>query len=606
MAIQLSRFRCMNGEDLYNAFLAGTSRVSEKEQLLNRINVFPVPDGDTGTNMVHTLKFILENTTPVRSIKDMASSIAHSALEGARGNSGIIFAQFLHGFAEKIRNEETVEVKKFIPMVREGVDFAFRAIEKPVEGTIISVIRKWYENLNSLKEKVDDYLRLFRSSMKSAQNALDKTPQELEVLKKNNVVDAGAQGFVFFLEGILEFLKKGMIKKSATIQENKPEHVLQKIEPPLGDNDHLQPGFRYCVETLIDGENLVKDKLREKLKSLGDSLVIAGGQDRLRVHLHTDQPAEFFYYLQGHGTLHAPKVDDMIRQQVVRSHRKWPIALVTDSVCDLPQQLLDTYQVQVVPLRIHFGATTFFDKVTLQPSRFYELLESRSEYPTTSHPGFKDFENLFTLLSTYYDSIIALHMSKQLSGTWNAARGAAEQVMEKMGRKISVIDSAQLSGSLGLMVLRAAEAIAAGLQHDEIVTKIDQWKEKAQILVSVKDLKYMIRGGRVSPMKGKVANILNLKPIISLDAKGKSVLFDKAFSQKGNMKKVLQHIGKRLKKNNIWKYSLLHAHDEDESQWYLSQLTTLLQRPPDFVIDISPVVGLSAGHGAAAVALMYE
>jgi DegV family protein with EDD domain len=197
-------------------------------------------------------------------------------------------------------------------------------------------------------------------------------------------------------------------------------------------------------------------------------------------------------------------------------------------------------------------------------------------------------------------------MSKELSGTWNASRHVAEKLGERTGKKITVIDSAQLSGSLGLMVLRAAEAIAAGLPHDEIVSLIKQWQEKACILVSVKDLKYMIRGGRVSPMKGRIANLLNLTPIISLNREGKSVLYDKAFSQKGNMKKVMKIIAKKLRQNRLWKYSLLHAHDPGRAEWYAGQLTPLLGKEPDFVIDISPVVGLSAGHGALAVALMLE
>lgn len=599
MVESLSRFRIMNGMQLYDAFLAGTARVLEKEQLLNRINVFPVPDGDTGTNLAFTLQHILEDTTPEKSFYNTVTSISKSAIAGARGNSGIIFAQFLYGFAHKITNEQFITVKKFVRMVKQGIEFATQAIEKPVEGTIITVIREWGDYLETLKEKIDDFFRLLAKSLEIARKSLEQTPQKLTVLKKNNVVDAGAQGFVFFLEGILDFLKEGKIKKTL-------KSITKRVEKFADDRDREPSVYRYCVETIIEGERLDGQGLRRKLKPLGDSLVIAGGGNQLRIHLHTNQPGEFFFFLQEKGTLKDQKVDDMIRQQTIRTQRKWPIALVTDSVCDLPEDILDFYQVHVVPIRIHFGQNSFFDKVTLKPDRFYQLLRDRDEHPTTSHPGFKDFESLYAYLLPHYDSIIALHMSKQLSGTWNASRHVAEKLSERTGKKISVINSAQLSGSLGLMVLRAAEAIEKGLSHDQIVSLIGQWQKKAQILVSVKNLKYMVRGGRVSPMKGRIANLLNLTPIISLDKEGKSILYDKAFSQKGNTKKVMKIIRKKLSENRVWKYSLLHAHDPRAAHRYAQQLSGLLNKEPDFIIDISPAVGLSAGHGAVAVALMVE
>lgn len=598
MAERLSSFRIMNGVHLYDAFLAGTARVLEKEQLLNRINVFPVPDGDTGTNLAFTLQHILEGTVPEESFKSTVSSISQSAIEGARGNSGIIFAQFLYGFANKLKNEQFINVKKFAGMVKQGFEYAARSIEKPVEGTIITVIREWSNHLDSLKEKIDDFIQLLTDSLRTARKSLEQTPQKLAVLKKNNVVDAGAQGFVFFLEGILDFFKEGKIKKTVKIPAKKIEKIDEEVFEPSR--------YRYCVESIVEGKEQDPQTLRSELSPLGDSLVIAGGGNQLRVHLHTNQPSDFFFYLQEKGTLRDQKVDDMIRQQTIRSNRKWPVALLTDSVCDLPEHILDHFQVHVVPIRLHFGQNTFFDKITLKPDRFYQLLQDREEHPTTSHPGFKDFESLYASLLPHYDSIIALHMSKELSGTWNASRHVAEKLSERTGKKISVIDSAQLSGSLGLMVLRAAEAIAAGLPHDEIVTLIKEWQEKACILVSVKNLEYMIRGGRVSPMKGRIANFLNLTPIISLNKEGKSVLYDKAFSHKGNMKKVMKIIAKKLRENRLWKYSLLHAHDPRGAGWYGGQLTPLLGREPDFVIDISPAIGLSAGHGAVAVALMFE
>lgn len=600
MKINLSRFRYMNGLHLYEAFKAGASRILEREQHLNRINVFPVPDGDTGSNLAYTLRHILQETRPEKSFKNMVQSLSRSALVAARGNSGIIFAQFLYGFSHKIKNEHAIDVRQFSHLVQEGCVYASKAMEKPVEGTIITVIREWGNSLDALKEKTDDYLRLLANALKTAQKTLQKTPEKLAILKKNHVVDAGAQGFVYFLEGIMDFLRRGKIKKLPKSQSP----VMEQVVEAVADEDASH--FRYCVETVVQGDDLRDEIMREKLRHLGDSLVIAGGEGQFRIHIHTDQPADFFYRLQALGRLKNQKIDDMVRQQQVRSHRKWPIALVTDSLCDLPEEIMEKYQVQMIPARIHFGEDTFFDKVTIKPDHFYQLLSEREDRPTTSYPTFNEFESLYSFLLTHYDSIIAVHMSAQLSGTWNASHQVAARLSRETGKKISVFDSHHLSGTLGLLVWRAAMAIEQGRSHDEILQLLREWQQKTRILVSAKTLKNFVRSGRISRMKGFIANLLNLKPIISLDENGKTVLFDKAFSQRGNIKKVLKTIDRSMRENKVWKYSLLHAHDPQGIEWYARQIKRVLGKEPEFILDISPAIGLHAGLGAAAIALMFE
>jgi fatty acid kinase/fatty acid kinase fatty acid binding subunit len=179
-------------------------------------------------------------------------------------------------------------------------------------------------------------------------------------------------------------------------------------------------------------------------------------------------------------------------------------------------------------------------------------------------------------------------------------------VHQETGKTISVLDSRNLSGSLGLLVYKVASAIADGLEHEEILNQMDHWVSRTSILVSIKNLNSMVRGGRVSPMKGVVANLLNLKPIISVDNDGKSCMYREAFSQAGNIRKVLGIIAKKLKTMKVWKYSVLHAHDLQGAHVYASRLEALMGKPPDFIIDISPVVGLNAGHGALAVAIMFD
>jgi DegV family protein with EDD domain len=296
----------------------------------------------------------------------------------------------------------------------------------------------------------------------------------------------------------------------------------------------------------------------------------------------------------------------MIGQYRIVHQRKWKIALVTDSSCDLPQDILDRYQVQVIPLNLHFGRSNYLDKVTITPSQFYHMLDGAPQFPTTSQPNIAAFKNLYAYLACYYDSIIAVHLSRNLSGTWQNSKKAAEEISKGTGKKISVIDSRHLSGSLGLLVYKTAQSIEEGMNHDEIEGRMEDWISRVTILVSVKSLKSMVRGGRVSPMKGILAKALNLKPVVAMDSDGKSFLFKKAFSQKGNIKKVLGVIAGKIKNRGAWKYCILHAHDEAGASAYAGKMEVLLGKAPDFIIDISPVVGLNAGCGALATAIMFE
>lgn len=592
--------REMDGKSFYRAILAGTSRILENQQFMNKINVFPVPDGDTGTNLAATMRYIVERTVPHHSLKLTVDRVAAAALDGARGNSGIIFAQFLYGLSKKLPDTSKVNVKEFSKMVNTAMEYAVKAIEKPVEGTIITVIRDWAESVDHVKEKIDDFILLMRETVATARESLKDTPKKLEALKKHKVVDAGAQGFVYFLEGVMEFMSKRDFKRILRLNS-------KTIEPVKDDaNDEEEIEFRYCTEAVIEGTNLDPSAIKEIAKPLGNSLVVAGADEKLRIHVHTNQPADLFYKLKDIGDITYQKADDMLRQYEAKNQRKYNIALVTDSSCDLPKEELDKYQVNLIPIHLHMGQNHYLDKVTIMPDQFYQLLPQAEQFPTTSQPAFNDCLNLYSFLATYYDSIISVHLSKHLSGTWNTSRRAAEKVSAETGKKITVVNSRQLSGALGLMVLAAARDIDSGLDHDSIVKRVEEMIPKASTLVSVRTFDNLVKGGRVSPMKGWLANALNLKPIVAIDEEGKSTLYEKAFSQKGNVKKVLRIIAKRIQGKKVWKYTILHAHDPQAAEWMAGKVEEVIGKPPDYIVDISPVVGLNAGPGAVAISFLTE
>lgn len=595
-----SKLTYLNGKGLYYSFLAGARNILDGQGELNKINVFPVPDADTGSNMASTLRTIIESISPASSYKQTADAIAAAALVGARGNSGVIFAQFLYGMSNETRDVEEISLQAFAESVKRSVQYMYEAVANPVEGTMLSVIRDWADYIYNNHSYFDDFKKLIASSMDVARESLVSTALRMRQLTHVNVVDAGAKGFVMFLEGILEFIKTGNFRSLRSLLE------IDSVVLPASSDDHGSLTYRYCTEALIKGESLDKNKLREIVRGFGDSMVIAGSSKTLRLHIHTDDPQKLFEELRSFGTLTFQKADDMQKQYEIAHHRKWNIALVTDSSCDLPQDLIDYYQIHLVPINLFFGENHYLDKVTIHPEQFYRMLHLEENFPKSAQPNDKTFENLYSHLASHYDSIIAVHLVGKLSGTLRSSQMAAERISKETGKKISVFDSRNVSGGLGLIVLKIARSIEEGKEHDEIAAQIPQWVDKTQLLVSVKTLKYLVRGGRVSKMKGFLANLLHMHPIISFDKEGKTYMLGKTFTMKSNMQRVIQMAGDEFSRKELDEYMVLHAHCEKEARWMADQMIEVTGRDPLAVLDISPVIGVHAGPGSLAVAFMVK
>jgi DegV family protein with EDD domain len=590
----------MDGRRLYYTFIAGARKVIEHQVELNKINVFPVNDGDTGTNLASTIRAVVDTLHPHRSYKITADRIAETTLVNARGNSGIIFAQFLYGLSTETENFKTITISQFAESLKNSVRYIYEAVANPVEGTMLSVIRDWALYIYENRHRITDFNEMFLSSMGVLNKSLMETKTKLAVLTKANVVDAGARGFVFFVEGITEFITNRNLKE--LIQVKAETSVFEKIEEIIPENVE----FRFCTEALIKNCTTQLKSLRETLDSFGNSIVVAGSDRMRRIHIHTNTPAELFNNLRKTGTLAFQKADDMIRQSDVVYNRKWKIALVTDSTCDLSQDLIDRYQINMLPVNINFGENHYLDKITIQPEQFYILLEENSHYPKSAQVNEKAFTNLYSHLASHYDSIISIHVSDKLSGTFNSSQKAAQAISKEFNKPVSVLNSKTLSGALGLVVLRIAEAIEAGHEHEKIVAMADKWIAGAKVYVSVKDIKYLIRGGRLSATKGLIARILNINPIVTIDAEGKATVFDKAFNQKANMEKVMGHVRNMNRGKTVWNYIVLHANNDEAARWYTEKMETLTSKKPVSVVNISPVIGANVGIGAAAIAFLTD
>lgn len=588
----------IDGKQLYQSFLSGAHRIFENQRLINKINVFPVADADTGTNLASTMRSIIDISIPNINLKLSAVSIADAALTGARGNSGIIFAQFLYGFSNELKAKETITVEDFAESMKQAVKYAYEAIANPVEGTIISVIKDWADHLYHLKDYIDDFIRLLIDALIKASESLKGTAKQMKALTKKNVVDAGAMGFVVFLEGMLEFFKTGNAISTEVLEHD------AVIEEDIISHDEIT--FRYCTEALITGEKLDKERIRETIRGYGDSMVVAGSDAKMRIHIHTDTPWSLFVQLGELGTIAAQKVDDMVMQNEIATNAKYRVALLTDSTCDLPNDILEKYQIQMIPLNLHFGNSTYLDRVTMQPAQFYKLLDSSPDYPSTSQPTNKEFYNKYNYLSTHYDSIIGVHLSNKMSGTWQNSLNAATKVIGETGKPIDVINSNNVCNPVGLAVLRAARALEDGMSHNEIVEKLTKWTQNTRVLVSASTMKYMVKSGRVSATKGLIGKLLNIKPVVTVNSEGKTESFGKPFTLKQSRNLILKDLAKYIQGKKVWGYAVSHAQNPKVAEFFAKELEELTGKKPEFVVNASPVLVTHVGNGVVAVSVMLD
>ncbi|OHD76740.1 MAG: hypothetical protein A3J97_03605 [Spirochaetes bacterium RIFOXYC1_FULL_54_7] len=258
-----------------------------------------------------------------------------------------------------------------------------------------------------------------------------------------------------------------------------------------------------------------------------------------------------------------------------------------------------------MPLLLSAGGSEYLDKLTMSAESLGRVAEGKGLFPKTAQPPAHFFGRLYSYLGSHYDSIVAIHLAACLSGTCETSRREAAKA-RNAGMDVRVLDSRHLSGSLGLLVLRAAQAAEAGMSPSEIEEKLPQWSAKTRILVSVTSLRYMVKGGRVSPLKGLAAKVLNLKPIVSVDETGKSTLYGKSFSEEANLRTMIKMIAEQHREKPLRCYAIGHSNAPEKASAFAARLEKELGFPPLYITQISSVVALNAGPGAVSVVAMSE
>jgi len=282
----------IDGRILYYAFQAGGKKILQYQSEINKINVFPVNDKDTGTNLASTVRSVLDTIKPHRSYKKTVNYIAEAALIGARGNSGIIFAQFLYGISRETEDKGSITLSEFVESIRKSIPYMYEAVANPVEGTMLTVIKEWSDFIFNKNLTLTDFRKIIVESLETLHQSLLETKLKLKILQKNNLVDAGAKGFVVFIEGIIDFIKTKNIREfvSQSYENISLLHTEEQEDETIN--------FRYCTEAILKDTKLSKAHLQNFLSEYGDSIVVAGSDKLCRIHVHTDKPADLFYNLK--------------------------------------------------------------------------------------------------------------------------------------------------------------------------------------------------------------------------------------------------------------------------------------------------------------------
>ena len=584
----------LTGPRLARAFRAGALAVVREQETLNRINVFPVPDADTGTNLAATLRSAAAALTVSHGITvgQTARTAADAALDGARGNSGAIFAQFLHGLAEAIGNRVHVTTPDFAEAVDHAVTSAHQAMQQPVEGTILSVLRAWGAAIAEHARTIHDFGELLGRALVRARQALADTPKQLAVLARHGVVDAGAQGFVYFLEGIAT-----LFGDRTAADWRKAGLTLAVPTPFAAAHAEFDLTYRYCAEGLISGEQLDRKAIGRRVAELGGSVVVAGGGSRLRVHVHTNEPQRLFALLATFGSLERTKTDDMVLQQLAARDAK--IALVVDSGCDLPEATAHALGLVRVPLCLSFGDETFLDGVDITPAQFYQRLATSPHHPKTSQPAVGDFKATYRRLLEHHESVLSLHITGGMSGTFQAAQAAAQQVDPA---RIRVVDTKHLSVTLGLVVEAVGEALRAGASLDEAAAAAERISRQIRLFATFPSLDTAVRGGRVSPSMARISRVLGLKPMITLDDEGRSAKAGIYFGYQASLRGMVARAA-RFAAGAPVRLLIAHANAVGAAEYVAELLCRRFGVADIPIVNLAAVLAAHTGPGTVGIAV---
>lgn len=589
-----------DGPRLRRALLAAHRYLSARRAELDRINVFPVADGDTGTNLCLTFREVADAVRPLEtpSISEVAAEAAEAGVLGARGNSGMLLAHMLTGFARGLDDRVRAGTEAFAEALDEAATAVTRAVEEPVEGTLLTVARETAgAAARSTAEKdLYEWLRHVRSA---ARRSLRRTPRLLPVLREAGVVDAGAKGFVSILEGTLRYIEGRPLGEDAADGGGGATPRGAGAATPAADADPDRGEGRYCTQIALRGDELPDEQtLRSRLRPRGTSLVVARVGTVAKVHVHTDDPEAVTSLLAPLGEVESRRVEDTRSARPVRE-----TAVVTDSSADLPRDWARRNGVEVVPLQVVRDGRAYRDGVDVDQDQILEMLrDPDTPPPTTSQAPPGDFRAAYTsAFDGDAERVLGIFLSAALSGTYDSAAAAARQLESG---PVRTVDSRTGSMGLGMLVIRAVELLDAGHGMDEVADEIARVRDRSNLFFTVRDLDGLLRSGRVGRARAWLGDLLGLRPVLTLDAAGEVVPHARVRGREGARDAMLDALDDALAGVKRSRLAVVHAGVPDLAGELRDRLRS---RYRPVAVYRRPLTATVAAHlGAGAWGICYQ
>ena len=477
--------------------LGARTRLAGECEHLNAINVYPVADGDTGSNLLATVDAIVAalrvTEAPANGAEGVAQAAADAALLGARGNSGTILSALVRAAVLSLR--APLDGPMLSAALAAGAEAAYAAVPVPVEGTMLTVARA-----AAAASTGDTATEALASALAGARAALARTPEQLAQLDEAGVVDAGAAGVVAMLEGLLAALTGETFADDGAAEAASAVHMHDPTSR-----------YRWCIGFVLRGADVAA--VRAEAGTWGDSVVVVGDTALARVHVHADDVESVLAAAGAHGEVSDPAVSDMRAGVRAAASRRAGVgtAIVYDSTADLPVPERDSWR--MVPLTVRFGDEEVRDYVDLTAEDFYMRLQTSPEHPRTSQPSPGAFAAVYDELLETHDHIVSLHLSSKLSGTCASALAAAS---EFPGR-VTVIDSQLVSMPLALLLTRMQAALDDGVDVAELPALVERVCRCSDTLFSVPTLEYLQRGGRIGRAQALVGTLLGVRPLLAIE-----------------------------------------------------------------------------------------
>ncbi len=604
------RIAYLDGPRLRRSLLAGCEYIQQQRRELNRINVFPVPDGDTGTNLSLTVQAIADHLrrNKDRDFHAVAHEAAQAAVLGARGNAGMMLSHFLLGFAADTTGKARIYTEEFGIALKAGSERLYSALERPVEGTILTVMRD--TAVAALEVRLHDFQQLMSFLAERARASLDRTPDLLPVLKKAGVVDAGGKGFVHLLEGVVHY-----IQGDPLVSAEGPQ-AFSETPAAVGFAEYPAEAeiYRYCTEALVRGVDLPEQKaVRERLREEGDSLIVVRSDQVLKVHIHTDEPDGVFAYLKTLGALVTHKAEDMRAQhaateRAVHGHltlARRPVGIVTDSACDLPEEIIRAHGIKVVPLVLVRGEEILRDGVDISADEFHQALRRKGDLPTTSQPPPGAFVDAYARAAEEAEEVVGIMVGSNLSGTLASAKAAA---LHFDGAPVHLVDSLGTSLLQGLLVLKAAELAELAYSPIDIVRELNRIRRQSGVLLTVDSLERLLASGRVGRGRAALARILGIRPVLAVPTDGRAVEpAGKALGRRRMLPAVMDALRERIPAGvERVRFGVPHVGCPEIVEEVIRALRAEYGDVEILSAPATPVIATHTGLGAWAVAYMVE